>query len=349
MGISTIGAQSSVGAIDVGYGSCKGAFLDTRSGRGREIVLPAGAAVASAMPKLDGSRFDLKGGELVLVNGTPWVAGVDQSFIQGKARQTHAKYTETDEFYALALAMLARFGSEHIGLLVTGLPVNQYYGPGAEALRTNLQKRLTGRHHVSDQFSCDVAKVAVVPQPLGTFMGLASQPEYSQLATRDDLRTLVIDVGFGTTDSCLLSGKSVLDNSSSSTMLATSTVLKATAKRLSTKLDRGVTVDELDALLRRGSTKLPLGLSDSHDFREDVLEEASLIGKDVMATIMSDVRLAGDITVVILTGGGAWLFDEAAQKAFPKAEVIRPEDPVLSNALGYREIARLMTSRARAA
>ncbi|MCA9233057.1 MAG: hypothetical protein KDA57_20590, partial [Planctomycetales bacterium] len=62
-----------------------------------------------------------------------------------------------------------------------------------------------------------------------------------------------------------------------------------------------------------------------------------------------DVRLAGDITVVILTGGGAWLFDEAAQKAFPKAEVIRPEDPVLSNALGYREIARLMTSRARAA
>jgi len=338
MKISTI-----VAGVDLGYGNAKAAVHDLGSGRSREIVLPAGAAVASAMPKLDASRWDLKGGEEVLVNGQPWVAGVEQHHIQRRGRQTHDRYVTTDEYYALYLACLARLGCTRIDVLVTGLPVSQHFGPEGPALRDVLQSKLAGRKHVNDQTMVEVERVVCIAQPLGTFMGMASQPAYAALATDDHLNVLCVDVGFGTVDWVLMSGKSCLDQSSGSSPLATSVVLQNTAKRLTAELGRPVTIDQLDSALRRGASEITLGLSGRHDFSRALQIEAVDVASAVMAEILSSLRSAGPVGQVILTGGGSGLYADALRKAFPgEGRVISADDAVLANALGYREVARMI-------
>lgn len=344
MGISTV-----VAGIDLGYGNAKAAIHDLGSGRMREIVLPSGAAVATALPKIDASRWDLKGGEEVLIDGVPWVAGVEQQHIQRRARQTHDRYVTTDEYYALYLACLARLGCNKIDLLVTGLPVSQHFGPEGPGLREVLQTKLSGRKHVNSQFMVEVGRVVCIAQPTGTFMGMAAQEQYKRLATSDHLQVLCVDVGYGTVDWVLMSGKSVMDQSSSSSMLATSVILQNTARRLTAELGRPVTVDQLDSALRRGTTALPIGMTGSHDFSRALEAEASEISAAVVADILSTLRSAGPVDNVILTGGGSGLYEAALRKAFPNTgdeeRVVAAGDVVLANALGYREVARLLMAK----
>jgi PRTRC genetic system protein D len=309
-----------VAGIDLGYGNAKAAVLDICNGRTREIVLPSGAAPATAMPKLDATKWDLKGGEEVLVNGEPWVAGVEQLHIQNRARQTHERYVTTDEYYALYLASLARLGHSKIDVLVTGLPVSQHFGAVGAELRAILETKLAGRKHVNGQTMVEVGRVAVIAQPLGTYMGMAAQPRYSVLATDDSRKVLCIDIGYGTVDWVLMSGKSALDHSSGSSTLATSVVLQKTAKHLSRELGRQVTVDQLDAAIRRGERSVPVGLTSSYDFSTVLAAAGVEISNTVMADVLSSLRSAGPVDNVILTGGGSSLYEEAVRKAFPGKE-----------------------------
>lgn len=337
---------STVLGLDLGYGSAKCAMMEMGSGRSREIVLPAGAAVATAMPKIDATRCDLKGGEEVLINGVPWAAGVEQQHIQRRARQTHSRYVTTDEYYALYLACLARMGCSRIDVLVTGLPVSQHFGPEGPQLREVLQTRLVGRKHVNARTMVDVGKVVCIAQPLGTYMGMAADPQYKALATNDSIRVLCVDVGFGTVDWVLMSGRSVMDQSSGSSPLATSVILQNTARRLSADLGRIVTADHLDAALRRGRAILPVGLNGEHDFTQALEAEAADVSSTVVAEILSSLRSAGTVDHVIITGGGGSLYEQALREAFPgEFCVMKPKDAVLANAMGYREVALMVASK----
>ncbi len=341
MRISTV-----VAGIDLGYGNAKAAVHDVTQGRMREIVLPSGAAPASAMPKLDATKWDLKGGEEVLVNGEPWVAGVEQLHIQNRARQTHERYVATDEYYALFLACLARLGYKKIDLLVTGLPVSQHFGSIGAELRQLLQTKLAGRKYVNSDTVVEVDRVAVIAQPLGTYMGMAAQEQYAVLATNDSRKVLCIDIGYGTVDWVLMSGKSVLDQSSNSSTLATSVVLQNTAKSLTRELGREITVDQLDAAIRRGERSVPLGLTTTYDFSKFLVAAGAEVSKTVMAQILSSLRSAGPIDNVILTGGGSPLYENAVRDAFPgDGRVMLADEQVLANALGYREVARMLSEK----
>jgi|GEM_PF-210159 len=341
MRISTI-----VAGIDLGYGSAKAAVHDLSNGRTREIVLPSGAAPAHAMPKMDATKWDLKGGEEVLVNGEPWVAGVEQLHIQNRARQTHERYVTTDEYYALYLACLARLGCTKIDLLVTGLPVSQHFGNVGAELRPLLQAKLAGRKHVNSQTMVEVDRVAVIAQPLGTFMGMAAKADYAELATDDSRKVLCVDIGYGTVDWVLMSGKSVLDESSDSSPRAMSVVLQNTAKRLTRDLGRPISVYQLDAALRRGERVVPLGLGSRHDFSEVLEHEGNEVSGTVMAEILTSLRSTAYVDNVIVTGGGSPLFADAIRSAFPgKGRVILAEEAVMANALGYREVARMLRAK----
>jgi plasmid segregation protein ParM len=333
-------------ACDLGYGNLKAAAFDAASGRYQEILLPAGAAEASAMPKIDATHWDLKGGEEVLIDGVPWVAGVEQRHIQNRAKQTHSRYVATDEYYALFLACLSRLGLPRIDVLVTGLPVNQYFGPDRGELVAAITNRLSGRKYINPYTTVDVGAVHVIAQPLGTYMGMASLPQYQALATRDDLRVLCCDFGFGTVDWCCLAGRSVLDKSSDSSDLATSVVLAETARAISSQLHRTVTLDQLDAALRAGRTEISTGLSSSFDFRETLDKKAADVSATVAAQILASVRTAGGIDHVILTGGGASLYAEAMRAAFPGEDrLITADNAVMANAIGYLAVAKHKLSR----
>lgn len=345
--------NATVAGVDVGYGNVK-CVVGCGDGAQRDVVLPAGAAPAEQMPKLINRQPDLKGGELVLIpvedGVVPWVGGVEQVVLQHSVRQTHAQYTSTKAYHALYLAALAKMRAERIDLLVTGLPVSQYYDPRVgEPLRQGLQKLMTGRHHINDQVTVQVDRTLVIPQPTGTFMGVAAEPQHSYLVTDNSLTTLVVDAGFFSLDYVSLSGRSVRDQSSGSSQLATSHILEKAAERLSVSMDRFVDPDRLDAAFRGGAPMLRLG-GEEVDYLTVLRAAAAEVASEVVGEIQRKMR--GDKSsadVLILAGGGAELYAPALAKVFPKAKLIRPADPVLSNARGYYTYGQLALGAARAA
>lgn len=330
--------------IDIGYGNLK-AVCTSPGGENTEIVMPAGAAPLSAMPRRSDSTADLKGGQRVTVKGEWWASGVEQIHIQNRARMTHEDYPLTDEYHALFLGGLAGAGARHIDLLVTGLPVSQFYSPKGAALKQAIVQRMTGKHFVNDDLQTLVDRVMVVPQPMGTFFGIASEKGNEQLVTDDGLRTLVIDPGFFSVDWVMMSGRSVLDQSSSTSTLATSVILERAAALVSNTLGVEVSRDQLDKALRNQRRSIPIGLGESADFGEALGLAIGQTVPAVIGEIRTSLRNAGPINLIILTGGGADLYESAVRAAFPKVKVVTPVDNVLGNARGYSSIAKVSLAR----
>lgn len=343
---------NSLFALDVGYGNVKSVCGDTE-GNQQENVLPAGAAPAELMPKLINRQADLKGGELVLVPGedgvTPWVGGVEQVVVQNGVRQTHENYTRTPEYHALFLAALARQRCERVNLLVTGLPVSQFYAESGDTLRRDLVKLMTGRHHINDQITVEVERTVVIPQPTGTFMGVALQPEFAYLVTDESLTTLVFDAGFFSVDWVQMSGKSVRHKSSGSSQLATSYILEEAAREMSKTLDRYIDRDRLDAAYRSGAKMLRIG-GEEMDYLSFLRSAAVSVSRNVVGLIQDSLRNDNrGVDVLILTGGGAELYAPALAKVFPKAKIVRPPDAVMSNARGYFAYGQVVLGASKAA
>ena len=101
MEISTLGF---VAGLDIGYGNINSVGGSFDGSDVCEFIPPSGDAPISAMPNR-GLDPDLKGGEVVVMDGVELVGGVDQHHIQGGVKQTQSAYVEIREFKALYLAL----------------------------------------------------------------------------------------------------------------------------------------------------------------------------------------------------------------------------------------------------
>lgn len=345
---SSIGRLAAMGA-DVGFGNLK-ISCSTGLGAGalHECVLPAGA---QRMSDWDPSARSLDGGEAVLIQAPgggveEWIAGIEPRLLNRSTRVLNEHYPRSNEYAALFAAGLIRSGMSRVELLVTGLPVKQFFGVGGEAMREHVRRMMTGRHHANAHHCIEVAEVLVVPQPLGTFTALLAEPQYGKLRSRiKSLTTLCLDVGFGTVDWVLLGGNVVKPHSSYSSGRATSHLLEDAARRVSMSIGRTKSRDVLDEALRNGRPMLEIGLDADVDYRSYIHAAAGEVADEVMDEVKNTLRLNEDLDLIILTGGGAEFYAEAARKAFPNVDVVRPENPVLANARGYRLLAEMELRR----
>lgn len=343
MGISTVGV---VVAVDVGYGNCKLVGGEVSRAAVHEVVLPSGAAPVDAMPRQH-DRPDLMGGELVLVDGAEWVAGVEPLHIQNRVRKTHAAYTREKEYEALFKAALARHRHDHIDLLVTGIPVSQFYGPDSESLRAGLVSLMRGRKQITAHRTVTVDHVIVVPQPFGSFMAMAVHPDHTYLQDDPSLFGLVVDPGFGTVDMVGMTGQSISHQHSDSSPLATSHVLELAAAQIARTLGVPITSDRLDMALRSGRSRLLVGREEV-DLAPILAPISQEVGRDVAALIQRKLRkIERAVDYIILTGGGASLYAPSLVDAFPASRILTPDDPVLANARGYHVFGKLKLQTAR--
>lgn len=331
--------------LDVGYGNLKIVGGLTGSQDVREFVLPAGAAPISSMPRRSDNTCDLKGGEQVLIDGCSWAAGVEQVHIQNRARMTHDEYPRTPEYKALFLAALARMGYRRIDFLVTGLPVSQIYGPGGQELIADMQAMMRGQHLINADMTVDVGAVQVIPQPLGTFFGLAAEKEYASLATSENLQTLIFDPGYFSVDFVVMSGRAVMNQFSGTSLQATSMILERAAHALSTKHGRAFSSDQLDAAQRSGAPTITAGFGREIEYLPALVDAAKELTPSVIGDLKRTIRTARPLDLVIMTGGGAWLYEDAIRAAYPGVEIASVPDKVLGNARGYRVIAEMQAER----
>jgi plasmid segregation protein ParM len=153
--------------IDIGYSNLKLAF-GKRGADPKVLLKPAGAAPADRLCEkiADKGKDDFL---RVVVNGTPFAAGLSPDRAELWSRELHEDYPSTESYRALFHAGLLLAELEQIDLLVTGLPVSQYLN---QELRTRLQTQMTGEQQVTPRRRITVQAVKVVPQPVGGFVDL---------------------------------------------------------------------------------------------------------------------------------------------------------------------------------
>lgn len=331
--------------LDIGYGNLKVVGYAPESRETARITLPVGAAPASQASKsMSSGQVDVGSGALVEVDGLPWVAGVSPLDLQDFARPTHVDYPRTREYMALFFAALSKLGAESVKALVIGLPVNQFYEGKSNGRVEELRKRLTGSHYYAKGKSATVENVIVVPQPAGAYTDIIqSNPN---MAKDPDWLTLVVDVGYFSTDWVLVRRGKVQESSSGSSTDATSRIIEAASRQI-TLSHHGLTVSpaRLESAIRNNRDLLRIG-DHEIDYKAYIGAASQEVGSRIISKINSSLRNQSDtIDMVAITGGGGAFVERAFKQAFPSSSVATSTDPVMANANGFCLIARKVASK----
>lgn len=320
--------------LDIGYSNLVMAAGDTDSTDRPEVtVLPAGAGPLELMPK------DLMGGVSaesavqVLVNGEKWVAGVEPERLQGWSRELHKNYPTTEVYRGLFYAALLLTGRETIDTLVTGLPVNQHMDAG---FRERLAASLKGEFQITPKVKVTVKEVIVVPQPAGAYMNTISNTiDDDLLEIISEGRTVIIDPGFFSVDWVTLEGGEVRYQSSGTDLKAMSRVIEEMALLIENDYGSSPSIEKIERALRSEKSDM-IFIGRKICTTEYYKEAATKVARASLIPMRTSLREEGtDVDVVILAGGGAQAYIDAAKDVFPKSQIIMPDKPVESNATGF--------------
>ncbi len=323
--------------LDIGFGNLKVAASKVGSTHVDEIVLPVGAAPASTLNRDHHGRPIVGDGVVVMLEGEEWGVGLRPLDADHFERKINENYPLSREYLGLFYCALAKLKANHVSMLVTGLPVSQYFGSGmAEAV----VRRLQGNHYVNaDVRNVTVDKVIVFPQPVG---GFSHQQQLNPKIGKDrDKLLLVIDVGYFSVDWVLLRGATVQKSGSGSSTHATSRILELASQQIS-EAAGGIKTSSarIESAFREGREAIEIGRN-AIQVNHYITAAAKPIAQRVLTEVSNSLRSINEsVDQVLLLGGGGGLFAQAAGSEFPKADVILGNDPVMSNAAGFLRLGR---------
>lgn len=331
--------MSFVLGLDIGYSNLKLVFGDKSKNETYESkILPVGAADASLVQhQLVGARND--NSVMVNIDGRNWVAGVEPYRLQGWDRELHQEYPGTDNYRALFYAALLLTGQSTINEVVTGLPVDQYKN---KELIEKLIKRLEGEHQITPKRNITVDKVTVVPQPAGAYIDSLysyndSEDEIIKTAITDG-KMVVIDPGFFSVDWVVLQQGEVRYKSSGTSLKAMSMLIEEMERLI--KLDHGASpsMNELESYIREKKEKVLL-LGELIELKPYMKTASNTVSKNALTPMKTTMREDGlNVDVVLLAGGGAASYEEAAKEIFPRSRIVVSNDSPLANARGFFHI-----------
>ena len=329
--------------LDIGFGNTKVVY-SVDGGPRREIIFPSGAAPERLLPvQGDGSRSHLGGRtvEMILGDGTPkgsevttWVAGIETHKVQNYIRPHSANFTSSQEWSALLRSALDRMDVARVDVLVAGLPVSEFFDTGR---RQALRKSLEQAHRISASKTVEVRKAVIIPQPLGAYAHFMERLAAQGKSLSPDSLVLVIDPGHYSVDYVLMQDSSIHQASSGSSAMAGRQVLEAASRLLYERKQVRISVDRLEAVVRRGEPVLEVG---SQQFKVSALldEAGKLVCDQVLKGLEGVVNGVGEgLSHVVLAGGGAPLYERYVRAAFESHATLVDvaEKPILSNAYGF--------------
>lgn len=315
---------------DCGYSNGKLAYGLSTDEEPTLLVRPAQAAPIS---QLHGSMALKPGEYAVEVNGEAWAAFLDP----GRARlnrELHGDYPATDPYKALYhAALIAACHDGHVvDRLVTGLPTAQ--ARDAKLVEA-LTKRLTGTHQVAPKRTIEVREVEVIAQPVGTLCEINSYHEDADLFAEANL--LVLDPGFFSVDWVMFRRGDIQRDSSNTSLDAMSVVLDAINEEFAMEHGgEGPGRDKLEIAMQNNRDNV-LMFGERIALAPYVDRAMGKVAPRALANLKEQMRfMEGEaLDFILLGGGGARFYKDAAQNLFPKAKVIVAENNVTSNASGY--------------
>lgn len=313
-------------AIDIGYSNLK--LASFTNGKLRTQILPAGAAPMSRLSNSVNGNPDR--GLSVMVDDTPYAAGLSPVEFQQWNRSLHEDYPSTPSYRALFHAGLLSMGATYIDYLVTGLPVSQY---NDETRRQALVDQLTGVHQVTPTQRITIDRVKVMAQPAGAYMDLLFASEDSALLT--DSRVLVIDPGFFSVDWVVIENNNLHQALSGTSTMATSMILEAVQPLIFQDHKGKVSLAKLEQAVRLG--KQQIVVNGKQVALQPYLDDAvATIVPVAMDALQQSIRSGDDgIDFVLIVGGAAALYESHIREAFPYSRIVLPADPALANVRGF--------------
>lgn len=261
-------------------------------------------------------------------------------------------------YYIESLIAISQFAKDGDRIkAVTGLP-SIHYGNKEEATRL-IQTALTGDHELwidGEHVRFTITEVLVTLQPLATFF-YAAVDEFGEespemMARFDDSETLIIDIGWGTTDVALCRGYGLVD------YWTINTSMKTAYERIVAEM-RAQAVKEKRKL---ASAKMPLldvekqlrknmkynYANEDYNAREIYDEVMSQTAKDII-TEVNGIRGIDSYRTVLLTGGGTkalhsdlqeLLMNKQTGNVYDNVYII--DDMQLANVKGYYVFAKFL-------
>lgn len=317
--------------MDIGYSNLKLVWGDHDAPKKQKTAtLPAGAA------SLDRVNKTLVGDippdvVQVLVDGELWAGAISPTRLSNTVRQLHKNYIQSPAYKALFHAALVHVGQGEIDLLVTGLPVYQYFD---EQKRHSLSKQLAGQHEVAPGQFVTVNKVMVMPQPAGGFFNYLANSQADQGIINGVVA--IVDPGFFSFDWTIFEEGNLLESHSGSALSAVSVIIEEMQNSIiEAHPGSKVSMNHLERCLREGTMEMYLGAN-----KIDLLPMLETVKKAVAREAFEELELAirrsdTDISALHFVGGGAKFYLDAAGEHFPDALLSVDKDPVLANARGY--------------
>jgi len=316
--------------LDIGYSNLKIA-TGIKGEKPKVRTMPIGAAPVALMPhKLTGEPAESL---RIQLDGETWAAGVEPKRLQGWQRELHGDYCTSKAWQALFLASLILTERNEIDMLVTGLPVSHYHD---KALREKLQARLIGTHHPTVKRTIHVQSVQIVPQPVGAYMHvLNSTQDESVIKAIERGRCVIIDPGFFSVDWVALEEGEIRFHSSDTSLDAMSVLLQRAEQLIQDDYGTAPGVETLEKALRTGEADIFL-YGQEVSLPEYLDRAANMVAPTALVSLKKSMRKEGvSSNVIILTGGGAKLYRQATEDAFPNTRIIVPQDTVSANAQGF--------------
>jgi plasmid segregation protein ParM len=324
--------------IDVGFGNTKYCFR--RQGENITDMFPSltpsksandlnqysslgiGSKRATAMVRVDGHWFEVGPG-----NFTTSAYGDSGRFLVDD-------FAVSNRYRALIGAVFTLNQITSIDTLVLGLPVEtiqKYSDQVSNAFRGMLD---FGHGQVS------VNRVAVVPQPTGSLL-FASRRLGAQFTASST--NIIVDVGYYTTDWVVARGFDVDPRRSGGVRDGASDVYKSIAEQLTNALK--VQIRDIERIDEAVRSSKPLSVNgrdvDLAPFLRNCLPKI----QSTIAQLRTKIGNADDASRILLTGGGAPLFEASLRDAYKESIVEVVPGPCFSNAIGFLIYGEMLAER----
>jgi plasmid segregation protein ParM len=313
--------------MDIGYSNLKLA-MGTADAAPAVSLAPAGAAPINRLPASigGGDREALR----VALDGDLWAACVSPGKFTSWNRALHEDYAQTPSYRALFHAALLLSEREDIDLLVTGLPVSHWLD---KARRAAVVARLEGLHQVTSKRSIAVRRALVVPQPIGGYLDQAWTRKGDRVLQEG--RVLIIDPGFFSVDWVLVDEGEIRTASSGTSLEAMSVLLEEAGNRIGDDHGGSVPVERIEEALRSGKDSVLL-LGREVPIGPYLQRAAETVAPIAIEALRRSLRKEnGSVDAIVLTGGGAQLYQPVAAGIFPSNPIFVPDQSALANARGF--------------
>lgn len=231
----------------------------------------------------------------------------------GRFENNFLKY-EKENFLGLMYYAISKVTNENKIDLAIGLPAGQY-----NSRKTELKEFiLMNNRKIIDNREIYIRDVIVIPEAYGVKAnGLISKTN----------KTLVIDIGGGTTDIALFENGKFKGEESESIKFGLLDVYRATKNYIDDKYNLNISLEDARKYFD-GNLNL---LNEDTCYRTD-------IAKSALKRIVNDLRgLYANISSynIVLTGGGAEVLHTAFKKIYPQAEML---NDIKANATGFYRV-----------